>query len=42
MIERNVYKPKEKMKIVMEGLSGSIQISDLSRKYDIGSARFYS
>ena len=42
MIERKVYKPEEKMKIVMEGLSGAIQISELCRKYDIGSARFYS
>ena len=38
---RKVYKPEEKLKIVMEGLSGTIQISDLCRKYGIGTARFY-
>ena len=41
MTERKAYKPEEWMKIVMEGLSGAIQISELCRKYDIGSARFY-
>ena len=30
---RRVYKSEEKMKIVMEGLSGTIQISDLCKKY---------
>ena len=39
---RKVYKPEEKLKIVMEGLSGTIQISDLCRKYGIGTARFYA
>ena len=33
---RRVYKSEEKMKIVMEGLSGTIQISDLCKKYGIG------
>ena len=32
MIERKVYKPEEKLKIVLEGLSGTIQVSDLCRK----------
>ncbi len=41
MTERKVYKPEEKMKIVMEGLNGTIQISELCRKYDIKPARFY-
>ncbi|MHB1439236.1 MAG: transposase [Cuniculiplasma sp.] len=39
---RKVYKSEEKLKIVMEGLSGTIQISDLCRKYGIGTARFYA
>ena len=38
---RKVYSPGEKLKIVLEGLSGTIQVSDLCRKYDIKSARFY-
>ncbi len=35
MNERKYYTPEEKMKIVLEGLSGTIQISDLCKKYDI-------
>jgi hypothetical protein len=31
MTERKVYRPEEKMKIVMEGLSGTISVSDLYR-----------
>ena len=42
MTERKVYRPEEKMKIVIEGLSGTIQISELCRKYGIKPARFYS
>jgi transposase-like protein len=42
MTERKVYRPEEKMKIVMEGLRGTIQISELCRKYSIKPARFYS
>ena len=42
MSERKYYTAEEKMKIVLEGLSGTIQISDLCRKYDIRPARFYS
>ena len=38
---RKAYSPGEKLKIVLEGLSGTIQVSDLCRKYDIKSARFY-
>lgn len=36
-----MYKPEEKLKIVMEGISGTISIADLCRKYNIGTARFY-
>ncbi|EQD56808.1 transposase IS3/IS911, partial [mine drainage metagenome] len=39
---RRVYKSGEKLKIVLEGLSGTIQVSDLCRKYGIGTARFYA
>ena len=42
MTERKVYRPEEKMKIVIEGLSGTIQISELCRKHSIKPARFYS
>ena len=38
---RKAYSPGEKLKIVLEGLSGTISVSDLCRKYDIKSARFY-
>ena len=41
MTERKVYKSEEKLKIVLEGMNGTIQVSDLCRKYDIKSARFY-
>jgi transposase-like protein len=41
MAERKVYRPEEKMKIVMEGISGTISVSDLCRKYEIKPARFY-
>ncbi len=36
-----MYKSKEKLKIVMEGLSGSIQVSKLCKKCDIQQSRFY-
>ena len=39
---RRVYKSEEKMKIVMEGLSGTIQISDLCKKYGMATSRFYN
>jgi len=42
MPERRAYKPEEKLKIVLEGMNGTISVSDLCRKYDIKSARFYS
>ena len=36
-----MYKAEEKLKIVMEGMSGTISVADLCRKYNIGTARFY-
>ena len=41
MSEKRVYKPEEKLKIVLEGMNGTIQIAELCRKYNIASARFY-
>ena len=38
---KRFYKPEEKLRIALEGLSGTIQISELCRKYDIKPARFY-
>jgi hypothetical protein len=42
MNERKYYSPEEKVKIVLEGLSGTIQISELCRKYDIKPVRFHA
>ena len=39
---KRFYKPEEKLRIVLERLSGTIQISELCRKYDIKPARFYN
>ena len=36
-----IYTPEEKLKIVLEGMSGTISIADLCRKYDLKPARFY-
>ena len=41
MIERRIFKPEEKMKIVMEGLSVTIEITELCCKYSIATSRFY-
>lgn len=41
MGEKRIYKPEEKLKIVLEGMSGTIQVSELCRKYNIKPARFY-
>ena len=35
------YTHEEKLKIVLEGMSGTISVSDLCRKYDLRPARFY-
>jgi len=42
MNERKYYSPEDNVKIVLEGLNGTIQISNLCRKYDIKPARFYN
>lgn len=38
---RRRFAPQEKMKIVLEGLSGTIQVSELFRKYQITTTMFY-
>ena len=42
MNERKYYSLQENVKIVLNGLSGTIQVSELSRKYEIKPAGFYS
>lgn len=41
MSGKKVYKSEDKLRIVMEGMNGTISVADLCRKYDIGTARFY-
>ena len=41
MAAKRIYTPEEKLKIVLEGMSGIISVSDLCRKYDLRPARFY-
>ena len=41
MTANRVYTPEEKLKIVIEGMSGTISVSDLCRKYDLKAAGFY-
>jgi transposase len=41
MVGKIVYKAEEKLKIVLEGMSGNISIADLCRKYNVKPARFY-
>ena len=41
MAVNRVYTPEEKLKIVLEGMSGTVSVSDLCRKYDLKAARFY-
>jgi len=35
------YKAEEKLRIVLEGMSGTISVADLCRRYDVKPARFY-
>ena len=41
MAAGRIYTPEEKLKIVLEGMSGTISVADLCRKYDLKPARFY-
>ena len=40
MESKRSYGAEEKLKIVLEGMSGTISVSDLCRKYHIKPARF--
>ena len=40
MSANRVYTPEEKLKIVLEGMSGTISLAEC-RKYDLKPARFY-
>ena len=41
MAAGRIYTPEEKLKIVLDWMSGTISIEDLCRKYDLKPARFY-
>ena len=41
MAAKRIYTPEEKLKIVLEGMSGTVSVADLCRKYDLKPARFY-
>ena len=41
MTERRILKPEEKLRIVLEGMSGTIQVSELCRKHGINTRQFY-
>jgi transposase-like protein len=41
MEENRVYMPEEKLKICLEGMSGTISVANLCKKYDLKPARFY-
>ena len=42
MSDRKYFSPEEKMRIVLEGLSGTIQVSELCRKHGISAVNFYN
>ncbi|MEM0136322.1 MAG: transposase [Thermoplasmatales archaeon] len=39
--DRRVFSPEDKMRIVLEALSGTIHVSDLCRRYRISPVTFY-
>ena len=41
MAAKRAYTPEEKLKIVLEGMSGTVSVSDLCKKYYLKPARFY-
>jgi transposase-like protein len=41
MSEIRMFKPEEKMKIVLGGLNGTFRLTEMRRKYGIDSARLY-
>ena len=42
MTANRVYTAEERLKMVLDGMSGSISVSVLCKKYNIKSARFYN
>lgn len=40
-MKRRKWQSNEKLKIVLEGLSGQIEVSKLCQKYQIGQAQYY-
>ena len=40
MAERRILRPEEKLRIVLEGMSGTIQVSELCRKHGINTRQF--
>ena len=41
MAANRLYIPEEKLKAIPAGMSGTISVADLYRKYDLKPARFY-
>ena len=41
MAANRLYTPEEKLRILLEGMSGIVSVADLCGKYDIKPARFY-
>ena len=41
MTGRGIFRPEEKLRIVLEGMSGTIQVSELCRKHGINTRQFY-
>lgn len=40
-MKKRTWNPKDKLKIVLEGLSGQIEISKLCQKYQINQPQYY-
>lgn len=41
MTANRIHTLEEKLKIVLEGMRSTVSVSDLCRKYDLKTARFY-
>lgn len=41
MTERRIFRPEEKLRIVLEGMSRTIQVSELCRKHGINTGQLY-
>lgn len=40
-MQKRIWSPKDKLKVVLEGLSGQIEISKLCQKYQIAQPQYY-